>query len=146
MIASSPLFAQTTKCLEMIFGSLCVITKTMLHDYLKGGNYDYADENLRQETRGISNTNSIAEKDFEMLDRLKKGKLNCNMITCEAIIMSRNNKTPDWKTNLTPEKRSLIMKWARQCSKKQYDNFKMRRSEIKKLKNENRLKKMKTQK
>lgn len=31
----------------------------MLHDYLKDGKYDNADENLRKETKNVSNTNNI---------------------------------------------------------------------------------------
>ena len=54
MFSFSPLFDETTKqCLEIIFGSLCFITKTMLHDHLKGGIYDNADENLRQKKLGV---------------------------------------------------------------------------------------------
>lgn len=39
------------------------------HDHLKGGKCDYADANLRQETKSVSNTNSIAETDFEMFNK-----------------------------------------------------------------------------
>ena len=55
--------------------------------------------------------------------------------------MSKNNKTSEWKNNLTPEKPALMMKWARESTAKQYHDFKMRRSEIRKL-NENILKKI----
>ena len=34
------------------------------------------------------------------------------MITFEAIILSKNKKTCEWKKNLTPEKRALMLKWA----------------------------------
>lgn len=39
------------------------------HDHLNGGKCDYADANLRQETKSVSNTNSIAETDFEMFNK-----------------------------------------------------------------------------
>ena len=39
------------------------------HDHLKGGKCDYADANMRQETKNVSNTNSIAETDFEMFNK-----------------------------------------------------------------------------
>ena len=55
--------------------------------------------------------------------------------------MNKNNKTSEWKNNLTPEKPVLMMKWARESTAKQYHDFKMRRSEIRKL-NENTLKKI----
>ena len=37
---------------------------------------------------------------------------------------------------MTPEKRSLMMKWARESVSKQYQDFKQRRMEIRKAKNE----------
>ena len=33
--------------------------KAMLHGYLKDGKYDKADENLRNKTKSVSNTNNI---------------------------------------------------------------------------------------
>ena len=61
------------------------------------------EENLRQETISVSNTNSIAESDFGMLERLIREKPNFNMITFEAITLTKYNKTCKWKKNLTPE-------------------------------------------
>ena len=46
------------------------------------------------------------------------------MITYESIIMNRTNKTPEWQKKLTPEKRSLMMKWGRESASKQYQDFK----------------------
>ena len=40
---------------------------------------------------------------------------------------------------LTPEKKSLMMKWARESFSKQYQDFKQRRIEIRKAKNEKQL-------
>ena len=77
--------------------------KRMLHDHLKSGKYDNADENLRKETESVSNANNTAEGEFIMLDRLIREKPNYNIITFEAIIMSRNNKTSEWKKSLTQE-------------------------------------------
>ena len=113
----------------------------MLHGHLKGGKYDNADENLKQENKSVNNANSIGERDFGMLDRLMREKPSCNMKTFEGNIMSRNNKTSEWRNNLNTEKRAIMMKWARESTAKQYDDFEMIRSEIRKLKNENRFKK-----
>ena len=41
------------------------------------------------------------------------------MVTYEAIIMNRSNKTSEWRKNVSPEKRSLMMKWARESESKQ---------------------------
>ena len=40
---------------------------------------------------------------------------------------------------LTPEKKSLMMKWARESFSKRYQDFKQRRIEIRKAKNEKQL-------
>ena len=40
----------------------------------KGGIYDNADKVFRQETKSVSNTNSIAENNFGMLDRPGKNQ------------------------------------------------------------------------
>ena len=40
---------------------------------------------------------------------------------------------------LTPEKKSLMMKWARESFSKQYQDLKQRRIEIRKAKNEKQL-------
>lgn len=48
-----------------------------------------------------------------------------------------------WKKSLTPGKGAVMMKWVRKSTAAEYDDFKMRRSEIRKLKNENRLRKIK---
>ena len=51
-----------------------------------------------------------------MLDRLIREKPNVNMITYEAKIMNKSDKTSEWSKNLSLEKRSLMMKWARESS------------------------------
>ena len=47
-----------------------------------------------------------------------------------------------WRKNLNPEKRSLMMKWAREYASKQYQIFKQRRIELRKAKSEKRLDKI----
>ena len=64
------------------------------------------------------------------------------MITYEPIIMNRSKKTSEWRKNLSPEKRSLMMKWPRESASKQYQLFKQRRIELRKAKNEKRLDKI----
>ena len=64
------------------------------------------------------------------------------MITYEAIIINISNKTSEWGENLIPEKRSLMMKWARESPSKQYQLFEQRRIELRKAKNEKRLDKI----
>ena len=65
----------------------------MLDDHLKDVKYANPCEQLYKETVSVSTANSIAERNFGMLDRLIREKTNVNMITYEAIIMNRSNKT-----------------------------------------------------
>ena len=130
LLLPSDIFDEPTKqCSEIIFGSLCIVTRRMLNDHLKDGKYANPCEQLYKETGSVSTTNSIAERNFGMLDRLIREKPNANIIKYEAINMNRRNKTSEWRKTLSPEKRSLMMKWARQYASKQYQLFKQRRTE-----------------
>ena len=142
ILRSSILDESTKQCLEIIFGSLCIIPRRILHDHLEDGKYSSPSQQLMKETVSVSTTNSIAEHNFGMIDRFIREKPNANMITYESIIMNRTNKTPEWQKTLTPEKRSLMSKWAKESVSKQYQDFKQRRMEIRKVKNEKRLDKI----
>ena len=106
----------TKHCLEIIFGNLCIVTRRMLNDHLKDGKCANPCEQLYKETVSVSTNNSIAERNFGMLDRFIREKPNASMIIYEAIIMNRSNKISEWRKNLSPEKRSLMMKWARESA------------------------------
>ena len=116
--------------------------RRILDDHLKDGKYANPCEQLYEETVSVNTINSIAERNFGMLDRLIREKPNANIIKYEAINMNRRNKTSEWRKTLSPEKRSLMMKWARQYASKQYQLFKQRRTESRKAKNEKRLDKI----
>ena len=142
ILPSNILDESTKKCLEIIFGSLCIITKRMLDDHHEDGKYPNPSQQLIKETVSVSTTNSIAERNFGIVIRFIREKPNANMITYESIIMNRTNKTPEWQKKLTREKRSSMMKWARESVSKQYQDFKRWRMEIRKAKNEKRLDKI----
>ena len=95
LILSSNILDESTKqCLEVIFGSLCIVTRRMLDDHLEDVKYSNPSHQLMKKTAGVSTTSTIVERNFGMLDRfIKKTKRN---ITYESIIMSRTNKTPEW--------------------------------------------------
>ena len=99
ILPSNILDESTKQCLEIIFGSLCIITRRMLDDHLEDGKYSNPSKQLMKETVSVSTTNSIAERNFGMLDRFIREKPNANMITYESIIMNRTNKTPEWRKN-----------------------------------------------
>lgn len=57
-----------------------------------------------------------------MFRKLIRAKPKANMITYEIIIMNRINKTSGWRKipeKLSPEKRSPVIKWARESINKQ---------------------------
>ena len=95
ILPSNILDESTKQCLEIIFGSLCIITRRMLDDHLEDGKYSNPSQQLMKETVSVSTTNSIAERNFGMLDRFIREKPNANMITYESIIMNRTKKTPE---------------------------------------------------
>ena len=92
----------TKQCLEIIFGSLCIITRRMLDDHLEDGKYFNPSQQLMKETVSVSTTNSIAERNFGTLDRFMREKPNANMITFGSIIMNRTNKTSEWRKKSNP--------------------------------------------
>ena len=67
----------------------------MLDEHLEDGKYSNSSQELMKETVSVSTTNSIAERNFRMLDRFIREKPNANMITYESNIMNRTNKTPE---------------------------------------------------
>ena len=69
VLPSNILDKSIKQCLEIIFESLCIITRTMLNDHLENGKYSNPSQQLMKETVSVSTTNSIAECNFEMLDR-----------------------------------------------------------------------------
>ena len=101
LILPSNILDESTKlCLEIIFGSLCIVTRKMLDDSLEDEKFSNESQQLMKETVSASTTNSIAERNFGMLDRFIREKPNDNMITYESKIMNRTNKTSEWKKKI----------------------------------------------
>ena len=74
--------------------------------------------------------------------RLIRVTPNDNMNAYESIIINKTSKTLEWRKKLTPEDISLMMKWAIESVSKQHQDYKQRRMEIRKAKNEKRLDKI----
>ena len=77
LLPSDILDEPTKQCLEIIFGSLCIVTRRMLNNHLKDGKYANPCEQLYKKTVSVSTTNSIAKRNFGMLDRLIREKTKC---------------------------------------------------------------------
>ena len=104
------LMNQPNNVKKLYFGSLCIITRRMLDDHLEDGKYSNRNQQLMKETVSVSKANSIAERNFRMLNRFRREKPNASMTTYESILINRTNKTPEWLKKLNPEKRYLMMK------------------------------------
>ena len=104
----------TKQCLEVRFGSLCTVIRRMLDDHLEDRKYSNPCQQVMKEIVSVSKISSIGECNFGMFDRFIGDKSNAN-ITYESIIINRTNKTPEWQEKLTPEKKYLMVKWAREC-------------------------------
>ena len=61
LLPSDILDEPTKQCLEIIFGSLCIVTRRMLNDHFKDGKYNNPCRQLYEETVSVSGTNSIAK-------------------------------------------------------------------------------------
>ena len=64
ILPSNVLDESTKQCLEILLGSLCIVTRRMLDDHLKGGKYSNPCQQLMKETVSVSTTNSIAENNL----------------------------------------------------------------------------------
>ena len=100
ILPSNILDESTKQCLEIIFGSLSTITRRMLDGHLEDGKYSNPSQQLMKETVSVSTTNSIAERNFRMLNSFNFEKSNVNMITYESITMKRTNKNPEWQKKI----------------------------------------------
>ena len=118
------------QCLEIIFGSFVVISKRMLSDHLDGGKYASPDIDLQVEAKSVPTTNAEAERDFGMLDRLKKLKPKAIDITIKGLIMFSRNKTKTWRDSLSSEELKNVMQRARLSKKLQKSKYLERLSKI----------------
>ncbi|CAC5393310.1 unnamed protein product [Mytilus coruscus] len=92
-----------------------------LSDCLPGGifneNTDDVHKDMRVESRTVSTTNIVADRDFANLDRLRSEKPNANTIALEGIILYSNNKTLKWLDSISVEKKAEVFKIARENSR-----------------------------
>ena len=111
----------------------------MLDDHSKDSKYDNPCEHLYKESVSVRTTSSFTEQTFGMFNRLIWEKSSADMMKYDAMIIDRTNKTSEQKKKLSPGKRSLMTKSARESSSKKYQLFQKRRTEMRQVKNEKRL-------
>ena len=128
--------AMTQQVLELMFGSFVVVTKRMLSDHLEGGKYDKPDQVTAKECKNAPKSNVVPERDFGMLDRLMVMKPNATTMVYEGILLFTKNNTRQWRDNLTPEKRILLLQLARDSKKCQRALYIERKAAIRKKREE----------
>ena len=107
------------QCLSLIFAGFVTVSERMLEDHLVDGKYYEPNEELRQESMGVSTTNANPERDFGILDRLMKLKPKAVHIIYEGMIMFTRNNTSKWRDSLSKEELAKAMKFARESKSKQ---------------------------
>ena len=105
-----------------------IIVSRQLRDYLPDGKFNIDSspnfEKLKETSVNVSTTNIVSERDFANLDRLRREKPSANTIALEGMILFTNNKTLHWLDNLDAEKKSTVLKMARENAPKMLQNYK----------------------
>ena len=68
--------ALTLELLQALFSVLAVYTAKLLADHLPGGEFHSPSASLQEQSRTVSNTNAVSERDFAQQDRMMRKKPN----------------------------------------------------------------------
>ena len=104
------------QCLEMIFGGFGV-SRQMLYSHLKEEMFVTITEELKHKASSVITTNAAAERDFTMVDRLKRCKPR---IVYEGMTIFSLNKPNHWRDRLSQSVLHKAMEFARKS--KQHEN------------------------
>ena len=107
------------QCLEIIFGGFVFVSRAMSHSHLKEGVFSTITEELKKEASSVTTTNAAAERDFAMLDRLKRSKPKALDIVYEGMTMFSLNKTNCWRDGLSQNVLHKAMEFARKSKQHQ---------------------------
>ena len=107
------------QCLEIIFGGFVVVSRRMMHSHLKEGVFATITEGLKKEASSVSPTNAAAERDFAMLDRVKRSKPRALSIVYEGMTMFSVNKKNHWRDRLSQNVLHKATEFARKSKQHQ---------------------------
>ena len=79
--------------LEILCKAFSALLSRLVQDHLPGGAHCNPSVELINETKSVSKTNVVSERDFGKLDRLLREKPNATTLSLEAMILFSNNKT-----------------------------------------------------
>ena len=116
--------------LQVLCSAFSALLSRLVQDHLPGGAYCNPSAELTHETKSVSKTNVVSERDFGKLDRLLREKPNATTLSLEAMILFSNNKTMNWLTSKSPEEVQQLLQAARKIAPEFRRLFKERKQNI----------------
>ena len=116
LVVPSPSDPLVTQILQAFFKSLEMLVQRMLEDHLPGGKWEGASDSVRRQTKSVTTTNTVSERDFAKLDQLLREKLNAPLLALKAHILFSTNKTSKWLAQQTMQKRESLLALARKLA------------------------------
>lgn len=102
----------------------------LVQDHLPGGAHYNPSAQLTNETKSVSKTNAVSERDFGKLDRLLREKPNASTLSLEAIVLFSSNKTIKWLNSKSAEEVQHLLQTARKKAPEFKRLFKQRKQDI----------------
>lgn len=88
----------------------------MLEDHLPGGKWEGTSESVRNQTKSVTKTNTVSERDFAKLDRLLREKPHASLLALEVHTLFSTNKTSKWLAQQTAHKQESLLTSARRLA------------------------------
>ena len=124
LVIPSPRPHCSAAAIQAVFKSVELLARRMLADHLPGGTWEEADELTREQTKLVTKTNTVSERDFGKLDRLLREKPNASTLALEAHILFSNNKTAKWLRERSQAEQDNLVKMARSLAPAHKQNLK----------------------
>ena len=121
--------AVTQEVLEILCHVFSALLSRLVQDHLPGGTHYNPSAKLTSETKSVSKTNVVSERDFGKLDCLLREKPNASTLSLEAMILFSSNKTMKWLNSKSAEVQHLLQ-IARQKAPDFKRLFKQRKQDI----------------
>lgn len=107
----------TKQTLEILCAHFLILLERQVADQLPGGNFFQPLAEKQQATSSVPKTNVVSERDFAQLDLQLRIKPSARMVTHEALIMWRNNKTVSWLEKLSQQEKEKLLADARKSAR-----------------------------
>ena len=119
--------------LEILCNAFSALLSRLVQDHLSGGAHCNPSAELINETKSVSKTNVVSERDFGKLDCFLREKPNATTMSLEAMILCSNNKTMKWLTAKSPKEVEHLLQAARKVAPESRRLFKERKQVFWKL-------------